>query len=155
MSSGAAGVGRTPPSSTSPPALATPAASAASSISPDSRVSRMTSTRGWSPAISAGAGLGGHAAAAHAGDDVHAVLVADRLERLPDVALERRAREELVHRLAVDGVRAGAGLEDDAGDRRLALAGRGVARVGGQVDRDGRDRLLDGVLVGGRELLVG
>ena len=40
----AAGVGRTPPSSTSPPAAVTPAASAASSISPDSRVSRMIST---------------------------------------------------------------------------------------------------------------
>ena len=34
-----------PPSSASPPAAATPAATAASSISPDSRVSRMISTR--------------------------------------------------------------------------------------------------------------
>ena len=47
-SSGAAGVGRTPPRKTSPPAAVTPAASAASSMSPDSRVSRMTSTCGRS-----------------------------------------------------------------------------------------------------------
>src|SRR5579875_444743 len=46
-SSGAAGVGRTPPSSTSPPAAVTPAAIAASSISPDSRVSRTIRTCGW------------------------------------------------------------------------------------------------------------
>src|SRR3954469_12564977 len=43
---GAAGVGRTPPSSASPPAAATPAASAASSIGPDSRVSRTIRTCG-------------------------------------------------------------------------------------------------------------
>src|SRR5680860_281416 len=45
-STAAAGVGRTPPSSASPPASATPAASAASSIGPDSRVSRTISTCG-------------------------------------------------------------------------------------------------------------
>jgi hypothetical protein len=77
------------------------------------------------------------------------------LERLADRALQRRAREVLVHRLAVDDVRAGAGLEDHAGDRGLALAGRRVAGVGAQVDRDLGDGLLDGLLVGGRELLVG
>src|SRR3954447_16061960 len=48
MSSGAAGVGRTPPRKTAPPAEATPAARAASSISPLSRVSRITRTRGVS-----------------------------------------------------------------------------------------------------------
>ena len=48
-SSGAAGVGRTPPLKTSPPAAAMPAASAHSSISPDSRVSRMIRTRGRPP----------------------------------------------------------------------------------------------------------
>src|SRR5215218_9015471 len=42
----AAGVGSTPPSSASPPAAATPAASAASSIGPDSRVSRTIRTCG-------------------------------------------------------------------------------------------------------------
>src|SRR3954454_17471392 len=189
-SSGAAGVGRMPPSRTSPPAAATPAPRAASSISPDSRVSRMTSTRGAracacstaarprssarsavssSPAtprtpsvpnsrrakasalgelrplagllepgllalLDAGvareepaalelaaqvgvglqqrttdpvaqrAGLGGDAAAVHPRDDVHARLVADRLQRLADVALQRRAREELLERAAVDEV---------------------------------------------------
>ena len=45
-STAAAGVGRTPPISASPPAAATPAASAASSIGPDSRVSRMIRTWG-------------------------------------------------------------------------------------------------------------
>src|SRR5882724_10243663 len=48
MSSGAAGVGSTPPSRTSPPAALAPAATAASSISPDSRGSRMIRTRGRS-----------------------------------------------------------------------------------------------------------
>src|SRR3954454_4382011 len=47
-SSGAPGGGSTPPSSASPPAAAMPAATAASSISPDSRVSRITSTRAGS-----------------------------------------------------------------------------------------------------------
>src|SRR5690606_5694790 len=46
---------------------------------------------------------------------------------------------------------------DHAGDRGLALAGRRVARVGAEVDRDRRDRLLVGVVlvVGGGELLLG
>ena len=39
-------------------------------------------------------------------------------------------------------VHARAGLEDDAGDGGLALAGRAVARVGGEVDRRAGDRLL-------------
>src|SRR4051812_20298928 len=88
------------------------------------------------------AGLRGDAAALHAGDHVHAVRVADRLERLADVALERRAREEDVERAAVDRVRARAGKQDDAGDRRLALAGRAVARAGREIDGDRRDRLV-------------
>ena len=49
-------------------------------------------------------------------------------------------------------VGAGAGLEDHARDGGLALAGRGVARAGGQVDRGVGDRLgellLGGVAVG-------
>src|SRR5918999_1069390 len=213
-SSGAPGVGRTPPSRASPPAAATPAATAASSISPDSRVSRITSTRGFaasarcvaarasasdssavrnSPAtprtpsvpkslrakrlalrelrplarlleagllallharvarqeaaalelraqvrvgvderlgdgVAQGAGLGRDAAAVHGGDDVDLLLQPDGLERGADRALERGAREEDVERAAVDLIRAGAGPEDHAGDRGLALAGRGVAR---------------------------
>src|SRR3954451_17880301 len=258
-SSGAAGVGSTPPSSASPPAAATPAATADSSISPDSRVSRMTRTRGravprsrspWvaarararassavrnSPAtprtpsvpnslratrarlplaelralarlLQAGllaflrpgvageeasalelaaqvgigleqrardavaqrAGLGGHAAAVHAGDDVHAVLVADGLERLADRALEGGAWEVRVEGLAVDRVRAVARLEGHSGDRRLALAGGAVGRAGGEVDGglgdrlvgelvllvDGLGRRLVEVLFVGRALLV-
>src|SRR5947199_502602 len=180
--------------STSPPAAVTPAASAASSISPDSRVSRMISTRGrsagacsvtvlpspsarsavrtspatprtpsvpnslraiaWSAALplaelrplarllqagllallDAGvarqeaaalelgaqvrvgfeqrprdavaqrAGLRADAAAVHARDDVHAVVVADRLQRLADRTLQGRAREELFEAAAVDAV---------------------------------------------------
>src|SRR3954447_4918291 len=247
MSSGAAGVGRTPPRKTSPPADATPAASAASSISPLSRVSRITSTRGVSvpdcsvaarpsftarsavsssPAtprtpsvpnslramvprrplalgelralaglleagllallhacvtreeaallelgaqvgigleqrlgdpVAQGACLRADAAAVHAGHDVHALLVADRLERLADVALQGRAREELVERLAVDRVGAGARLEDHASDRGLALARGAVARAGGKVDGRGGDRrVLDEILVDrlARALLV-
>ena len=92
-------------------------------------------------AVAQGAGLGAHAAAVHRGDDVHARLVADRLERLADRALQRGPREEDVERLAVDRVRAVARLEDHARHGGLALAGRGVAGAGGQVDRRIRDRL--------------
>src|SRR5579884_1096248 len=232
-SSGAAGVGSTPARSASPPAAVTPAAIAASSISPDSRVSRTISTcgRGCSARVTAarasasassavrksparprtpsvpnswraitraatalalgelralarllqagllaflharvageeaaalqlaaqvrvgddqrprdavaqGAGLGGDAAAVHAGDDIHAGLVADRLERLADDPLERLAWEELLERLAVDRVGAGARLEDHAGDRGLALAGGGVAGSRGEVDGRVSDRHL-------------
>src|SRR4051794_17377908 len=102
------------------------------------------------------AGLGGDAAALHAGHDVHAVRVADRLERLADVALERRAREEDVERAAVDGVRARARQQNHAGDGRLALAGRAVPGAGSQVDRDGGDRLVGDLIgiAGGRLLVV-
>src|SRR3954454_19142910 len=246
-SSGAAGVGSTPPSSTSPPAAVTPADSAASSISPDSRVSRMIRTCGaWSErsscvaarprasassavrtspatprmpsvpkslrlndlalaelrplagllqagllalldtrvtrqetaalelatqvrvgvdqragdAVAQGAGLGADTAAVQAGHDVHALLVADGLERLADLALQRVAREEDVELLAVDRVDPGPRLEDHAGDRGLALAGCLVAGVGGEVDRRGDGRVLDdvglflGALVVGRGVLV-
>src|SRR6266508_2779896 len=217
---------------TAPPAAVMPAARAASSISPDSRVSRMTSTRGASasdcsvaarprarassavsssPAtprtpsvpkswrakapglalaelrtlarllqagllalldarvareeaaaleLAAQVGVGlqkgaadvvaqntrlrGHAAAVHARDDVHARLVAHGLEGLPDVALQWRAREELHERAPVDRVGARAGLEDHAGDGGLSLAGRAVARPGGEVDRDRGDGLIVG-----------
>src|SRR5919201_3704525 len=95
-------------------------------------------------AVAQGAGLGGDPAAVHARDDVHARLVADRLERLADVALQGRAREERLEAAAVDDVRAVAWLEDHARDGGLALAGRAVAGVGGEVDRDGGDRLVVG-----------
>src|SRR4051794_30214420 len=112
--------------------------------------------QGARDAVAQGAGLGADAAAVHAGHDVHAILVADGLQRLADRALQRRAREEVVQRLAVDRVRAGARLEDHAGDSGLALAGRAVPRARGEVDRRGRDRrVLDRVLVGlGRGLVV-
>src|SRR4051812_44705915 len=219
ISSGAPGVGSTPPSSASPPAAATPAATAASSISPDSRVSRMTRTRARScvaararpsarsavrnspatprtpsvpnslramgaglalaelralarllqaglltllrarvtreeaaalelaaqvgvglhqragHAVAQGAGLGRHSAAVDAGDHVHLLLVARRLERSADGLLQRGAREEVLERAAVDLVHARARLEDHAGDGGLALAGGLVARVGGQFHR--------------------
>ena len=83
------------------------------------------------------AGLGGDAAAVHLGDHVHARLVADGLERLADVALQRGAREVGVQRPAVDRVLPLAGLQDHARDGGLALAGGGVARAGGEVDRGG------------------
>src|SRR6185503_6047076 len=65
-------------------------------------------------AVAQRAGLCRDAAAVHRRDDVHAVLVADGLERLADRALQRGAREELVERLAVDDVGARARLERDA-----------------------------------------
>src|SRR5436305_8193598 len=251
-SSAAAGVGSTPPSRTSPPAEAIPAASAASSISPDSRVSRITSTRGLDPptsrvaaapidtascavstspatprtpsvpkclrtdgtapfadppalnglrplalgelrllagllqagllafldarvtrqeaaalelatqagigleqpardAVAQRAGLRADPAAVDAGDDVHAVLVADDLERLADVATQRGTREVRVERLAVDRVGARARTQDHASDGRLALARRAVASTCGKVDRRG-DRLLVGAVLLGRGL---
>src|SRR3954465_2015020 len=78
-------------------------------------------------AVAQGAGLRRDPAALHAGDDVHARLVADGLERLAGGLLQRGAREERVERTAVDRVRARARDEDDARDRGLALAGRAVA----------------------------
>src|SRR3954471_14427570 len=104
--------------------------------------------QGARDAVAQRAGLRGHAAAVHAGDDVHAVVVADGLQRLADVALQRGAREEVVHRLSVDRVGAVARLEDHAGDRRLALAGGGVAGGCAEVDGGLGDRLLAGLLGG-------
>src|SRR4051794_719078 len=258
-STGAAGVGSTPASSASPPAAATPAASALSSIGPDSRVSRTTSSRGRpapdeararcttarprasassavsrSPAtprtpsvpnrrrgmaatltlgelralagllqagllallhpgvageeaaalelaaqvgigleqrpgdaVAQGAGLGGHAAAVDAGDDVHPGLVAHGLERLADRPLQRRAREVVGERaVAPLALRAGQrelarpGLQVDAGHGALALAhdvaAGGVAGAGAQVDRRlGDPLLLLGLLVAAAVLVVG
>src|SRR5215207_2556931 len=99
-------------------------------------------------AMAQGAGLGGDAAAVHRRHDVDLVLEPDGLERGADRPLQRGAREEDVERAAVDLVGAGAGLEDHARDGGLALAGRGVARAGGEVDRGVRDR-LDEVFLGG------
>ena len=67
--------------------------------------------------------LRGHAAAVDAGDDVHARVVAGRLERLAGDALELHAREVLVEVAAVDAEGALARLEDHARDGALALAG--------------------------------
>src|SRR4051794_22959245 len=86
--------------------------------------------------------LGGNAAAMEAGVDVHARLVAHRLERLADVALQGLAREEVLERAAVDGVGAFARAKDHARDGGLALAGRGVPGAGGEIDRGLRDRAL-------------
>src|SRR3954447_882156 len=238
MSSGAAGVGRIPPVSAAPPASAMPAATAASSISPDSRGSRMMSTRGWDTPIrwvaarasasarsalrksptgprtpsvpnsrlattptltlrelrplagllEAGllallgprvagqeaaalelaaqvrvghdqrardpmpqrAGLGRDAAAVQPGMHVHARLVAHRLERLADVALQGLGGEEVLERGAVDRGGALAAPQHRAREGGLALAGGGVAGPGGEVDRGLRDRALlalDGPLV--------
>src|SRR4051794_22475884 len=119
----------------------------AGALAPPARVG-IAPERGRGDAVTGGPRLRGHAAAVHAGDDVHARLVAHRLERLADVALQRRAREELVERPAVDGVRTGARLEDDARDGRLALARRAVARPGGEVVRDRRDGLVAGDVLG-------
>src|SRR5215207_39380 len=97
--------------------------------------------------VAQGPGLGGDATAVHRGDDVDLLLQPHGLERRADRALQRGAREEDVERAAVDLVRAGARLEDHARHGGLALAGRGVAGAGGEVDRGVGDRL--------RELLLG
>src|SRR5947209_3771294 len=78
--------------------------------------------------------LGRDPAAVQAGDDVHALLVADGLERLTDVAPERGSGEVLVQRTAVDRVGALARPQDDAGDRGLALSRRPITGAGGKVD---------------------
>src|SRR5205814_1745392 len=80
-----------------------------------------------------GARLGGHAAAVDAGDHVHALLVARRLERCAHRLLKRGAREEILERPAVHLVLARAGLDDHARDGGLALAGGLVARVGSEL----------------------
>src|SRR3979411_2571704 len=92
------------------------------------------------------AGLSGDAAAVKPGNHIHALLIANRLERLTDVALKRDAGEVLLQGAAIDEIGAGAGTQRDAGDRRLALAGRAVAGPRGQVDRGTRDRLDDRLL---------
>src|SRR5919107_2031787 len=73
-------------------------------------------------AVAQRAGLRAHAAAVHRGDDVHARLVADGLERLADRALQGVAREEVVERLAVDRVGAVTRLEDHARHGGLLLS---------------------------------
>src|SRR4051794_38164054 len=108
-------------------------------------------------AVAQCAGLRRDTAAVQLRDHVHARLVADRLERLADVALQRGTREEVVERLAVDRVLAGAGLEHHARDGRLALAGRRVAGAGRERDRRVGDRLdvrLLVALAGGDRLAV-
>src|SRR5215208_2828355 len=74
-----------PPSIASPPAAATPAATAASSISPDSRVSRITSTRG------AGASMRCVAARASASES-SAVRNSPATPRTPSVPKRWRAK---------------------------------------------------------------
>jgi len=92
----------------------------------------------------------------HARDDVHAVVVADRLQRLADRTLQGRAREELFEAAAVDAVLPGPRAQDDARDGRLALAGGRVARARGEVDGGGGDGLSGQRVLEllGRELVV-
>src|SRR5215212_7030885 len=98
MSSGAAGVGSTPASSASPPAAATPAATPASIISPDSRVSRITSTRGAAAPASA-------VAARASASDSSAVRTSPATPRTPSVPKSLRD-----NRLALRELRALPGL---------------------------------------------
>jgi hypothetical protein len=65
----------------------------------------------------------------------------------PNVALEGEPGEVLLERAPVDEIGARARTEGDAGDRRLALAGRAVARARRQVDGSGRDRLGERVVL--------
>src|SRR4051794_36523172 len=91
-------------------------------------------------AVAQSRGLRRYPATVNTGDDVHAGEVAGRVERLLRLGLQAVAREVLLERLAVDRVDAGARLQDHAGDCRLALAGRRVAGVGGELERAGHGR---------------
>src|SRR4051794_2152752 len=104
-------------------------------------------------AVAQGAGLGGHAAAVDAGDDVHPGLVPHGLERLADGPLQRGAGEVVGQRAVAplalgtgQGEVAVAGLEVDAGHGALALAHdvapRRIPGAGGQIDRGLGDPLL-------------
>src|SRR3954471_6392475 len=109
-----------PAISACPPAAATPAATAASSISPDSRVSRMIRT--W------GVAAGDHAAAARPSPSARsAVRNSPTRPRTPSVPNSRRAESVVpIGRLALRELRALARLLQSG---LLALLG---ARVTGQ-----------------------
>src|SRR5437868_12559923 len=88
-----------------PPAAATPAATAASSISPDARVSRMTSTRGRSEPLPAARAR--VVAARPSASVSSAVRNSPATPRTPSVPNSRRATEE---KLALRELRPLAGL---------------------------------------------
>src|SRR5439155_11696457 len=68
--------------------------------------------------------LAGEPAARDRADDIVLPLAIGRDQRLLDQHAQHRPREEDLHRLLVHGDAAAAGLDPDAGDRVLALAGR-------------------------------
>src|SRR2546430_9320855 len=73
--------------------------------------------------------------------------MADRLQRLADVALERHAWKVLLEGAAVHHVGAAARSQRHARDCGLALARRAVARVRSEVDRCRGDRLGEDLLL--------
>src|SRR3954452_5961545 len=75
------------------------------------------------------AALPGVAAAVAAGVDVEAILQPGQHQRRERGGAVRRAAEVVLERAAVQGHRARAALEDDARDRRLALAGAALRGV--------------------------
>ena len=74
-------------------------------------------------AVTHGAGLAGETTAGDGGDHVVLVVAGGRDDRLFEDHLQHRAGEEDVEILAVDGDLAVAGLQPDARDGVLALAG--------------------------------
>src|SRR5438105_6674922 len=103
-----------------------------------------------SNAVAERARLGRDATAVDLGHDVHALVEARRLERLARRLLERRAREVILQRAAVDHVGPAAGTQDHARDRGLALAGGLVAGVRREVQRRAGRRRLPRLLALGR-----
>ena len=109
-----------------------------------------------------GTGLSGQTTALDGRHDIELTFAVGDLERLLQDHLEHGTREIRVHVLAVDDNLAGTGLDPDAGDRILALAG-GIAAAqlvadrlarGGGVQQDslatvsggGRTGSVDGAL---------
>src|SRR5688500_15523063 len=154
MSSGAAGVGRTPPSRTSAPAAVAPAAMPASSMGPDSRVSRMPRTWGGPPEPSAAAR---RTAAAARPSASWAVTFSPATPRTPSVPKSRRAK-----RLPLGELRPLAGLLE-AGLLALLLARVAreeaaalelAAQVGVGLDERAGDAVAQRAGLGGRAAAV-
>src|SRR3954469_448591 len=97
-------------------------------------------------AVADGPRLPRDAAAVDASPDVHLALVSRGQERLADEGLVLVAREVVLEASPVDLELPGAGPQDDARDRGLALAGGLDPRIAVQLDGrlPGRRRLLPG-----------
>src|ERR1019366_4695600 len=111
--------------------------------------------QGAGHAVAKSPGLRRDSASVEPRHHVHALLIAHRLQRLADVALEGQPREVLLERAAVDQIGAGARSQRHTCDRRLALTRGAIARARGQVDRSRCDRLCKRLVLGVRTGLLG